>query len=212
MDPPPHQHRRHLLVPWWNRLVQIQDSGGLWYQSGGVWHKSRRRGCLHGSSPTPASPQPPRALVEDQIHDLPWILSSTTFITYFCTTCFNLSIYEINPKRRFLLYLNFVEHSALFRSLIRTGTRRNPAACGKNQGDAVACISPPPSPLLVPCLGVSSSVGVKLGSFRKVYVRLPGKVNSKFHGARPVHLIIPTMKWIRTSRLSIKNSLSWTPH
>jgi len=28
------------------------------------------------------------------------------------------------------------------------------------------------------------------------------------HGARPVHLIITMMQWIRTSRLSIKNSLS----
>ena len=34
---------------------------------------------------------------------------------------------------------------------------------------------------------------------RKVDVRLPG--------ARPVHLIITMIKWIRTSRLSIKNSL-----
>jgi len=39
---------------------------------------------------------------------------------------------------------------------------------------------------------------------RKVDVRLPGKGN----GARPVHLIITMIKWIRTSRLSIKNSLS----
>ena len=30
---------------------------------------------------------------------------------------------------------------------------------------------------------------------------------SNFHGARPVHLIITMMKWIQTSRLSIKNSL-----
>jgi len=29
-----------------------------------------------------------------------------------------------------------------------------------------------------------------------------------YHGARPVHLIITMIKWIRTSRLSIKNSLS----
>ena len=28
------------------------------------------------------------------------------------------------------------------------------------------------------------------------------------HGARPVHLIITMIKWSRTSRLSIKNSLS----
>jgi len=30
---------------------------------------------------------------------------------------------------------------------------------------------------------------------------------SSSHGARPVHLIITMVKWIRTSRLSIKNSL-----
>ena len=40
----------------------------------------------------------------------------------------------------------------------------------------------------------------------EVDVRLPGKGNSKFHDARPVHLIIAMIKWIRTSRLSIKNS------
>ena len=43
---------------------------------------------------------------------------------------------------------------------------------------------------------------------RKVDVRLPGKRNSNSHGARPIHLIITMIKWIRTSRLSIKNSLS----
>ena len=35
----------------------------------------------------------------------------------------------------------------------------------------------------------------------------PGKGNLNSHGARPVHLIVTMMKWIRTSRLSIKNSL-----
>ena len=43
---------------------------------------------------------------------------------------------------------------------------------------------------------------------RKVDVRLPRKGNSNSHGARPVHLIITMVKWIRTSRLSIKKSLS----
>ena len=43
---------------------------------------------------------------------------------------------------------------------------------------------------------------------RKVAIRQPGKRNSNYHGARPVHQIIFMMKWIRTSRLSIKNSLS----
>ena len=42
----------------------------------------------------------------------------------------------------------------------------------------------------------------------KVYVRLPGKGNSNPHGARIVHQIISMIEWIRTSRLSIKNSLS----
>ena len=43
---------------------------------------------------------------------------------------------------------------------------------------------------------------------RKVDVRLSGKGNSNSHGARPVHLIITMMKWMRTSRLSIKKSYS----
>ena len=44
---------------------------------------------------------------------------------------------------------------------------------------------------------------------RKVDIRLPGKGNSNSHGARPVHQkIITLIKWIRTRRLSIKNSLS----
>ena len=42
----------------------------------------------------------------------------------------------------------------------------------------------------------------------KVDVRLPGKGNSNSHGARPVHLIITMIEWIRTSRLSIKTYLS----
>jgi len=46
------------------------------------------------------------------------------------------------------------------------------------------------------------------GEARKVDVRLPGKGNSNSRAARQVHLIISMIKWIRTSRLSIKNSLS----
>ena len=42
---------------------------------------------------------------------------------------------------------------------------------------------------------------------RKVNVRLPEKGNLNSHGARPVHLIITMIKWIWTSRLSIKKSL-----
>ena len=51
-----------------------------------------------------------------------------------------------------------------------------------------------------------SSVDRALPS-RKVDVRLPGKGNSNSHGSRPVHLIITMIKWVRTSRLSIKNYL-----
>ena len=41
-----------------------------------------------------------------------------------------------------------------------------------------------------------------------VDVRLLGKVDSNSHGARPVHLIITMIEWIRTSRLSTTKSLS----
>ena len=34
------------------------------------------------------------------------------------------------------------------------------------------------------------------------------KINSNSNGARPVRLIITMIKWIRTSRLTIENSLS----
>ena len=46
------------------------------------------------------------------------------------------------------------------------------------------------------------------GLARMVDVRLPGKGDANFHGARPVHQIITMIKWIRTRRLSMKNSLS----
>jgi len=45
-------------------------------------------------------------------------------------------------------------------------------------------------------------------SHRKVDARLPGKGYSNSHGARPIYLIITVIKWIRTSRFSIINSLS----
>ena len=49
---------------------------------------------------------------------------------------------------------------------------------------------------------------VQVSSTRKVDARLPGKGNSTSHGARPVHLVITMMKWIRTGRLSMKDSFS----
>jgi hypothetical protein len=39
-------------------------------------------------------------------------------------------------------------------------------------------------------------------------IRLPGRGNLNSLGATPVHQIISTIKWIRTSRLAIKYSLS----
>jgi len=45
-------------------------------------------------------------------------------------------------------------------------------------------------------------------SRRKVDIRLPEKGNSNSRGARPGHQIVSMIKWIWTSRLSIKNSLS----
>ena len=53
-------------------------------------------------------------------------------------------------------------------------------------------------------------LGIRTDPTRKVDVRLPGKGNSNSHCARPVHLIITMIKWIRTSSLSINNSLSRT--
>ena len=41
----------------------------------------------------------------------------------------------------------------------------------------------------------------------KVDVSSPGKGNSNFHGSRLVHQIVSMMKWTRSSRLSIQNSL-----
>ena len=46
------------------------------------------------------------------------------------------------------------------------------------------------------------------GRIGKVDTRRPGKENSNFYGARPVRQIISMIKWIQTSWLSIKNSLS----
>ena len=69
---------------------------------------------------------------------------------------------------------------------------------------------PPPLPKLWGG-ATPDPVGVPEGT-RKVDVRLPGKGDSNSHGARPVHLSITMIKWIRTSRLSIKNSLCRTQH
>ena len=49
--------------------------------------------------------------------------------------------------------------------------------------------------------------GVVVGAGRQIR-SAERKENSNSHGARPVHLIITMIKWIQTSRLSLKNSLS----
>ena len=46
--------------------------------------------------------------------------------------------------------------------------------------------------------GTRRSTGSRCPTPGKVNVRLPGKGNSNSHGARPVHLIITMIKWIRT--------------
>ena len=49
-----------------------------------------------------------------------------------------------------------------------------------------------------------------VGVLRRVLLRpvaLPGKGNSNSHGARPVHLTIAMIQWIRTRRLSSPNEL-----
>ena len=50
---------------------------------------------------------------------------------------------------------------------------------------------------------------LRVGGPWKVDGRLPGKGNSNSHGARPVHQNISTIKWIRNSKLSIENPLTW---
>ena len=62
-------------------------------------------------------------------------------------------------------------------------------------------------------LGVAQCTVLSLSNVldhtRKVDIRLPEKEDSNSHGARPVH---QKHRWNRTSRLSIKNSLSPGPH
>ena len=65
----------------------------------------------------------------------------------------------------------------------------------------------------VACVGVASPRMQRFtpsycGGCSKVDIKLPGKGNSNSHGARPVHLIITMIQWIRTCRMSIQNSLS----
>jgi hypothetical protein len=56
----------------------------------------------------------------------------------------------------------------------------------------------------------NKTIGVQVVGYvaRKADVRLPGKGNSDSHDTRPVHQIISMIEWIRTSRSSMKKSLS----
>ena len=63
-----------------------------------------------------------------------------------------------------------------------------------------AAIRPWRAPACLP-----SSEGGDMG-VKNVDTRLPGKGNSNSHGARPAHQTISMIRWIRTSRLLIKNS------
>ena len=67
-------------------------------------------------------------------------------------------------------------------------------------------LAPFPSPDLG---GGKVRFGLSDTGTRKVNTRLPGQGNSKSHGARPVHQIISMIKWIWTSRLSMKTSLRY---
>jgi hypothetical protein len=77
---------------------------------------------------------------------------------------------------------------------------------GVHQGSAIQDATKPNLRPVLTCV-----LRVHLILVRKVDVRLPGKGNSNSHGARTVHLSITMIKWIRTIRLSIKNSLSRYP-
>ena len=57
-------------------------------------------------------------------------------------------------------------------------------------------------------LSLSLSVAGESCTMGNVDRRLPGKGISNSHGARPVHQIVSMIRWIRTSRLSINQSLS----
>ena len=83
------------------------------------------------------------------------------------------------------------ESAYMYQTAIRGGARTRPRRAGPG--------SPPPT-LATPSMPPPV--------VWRVDVRLPGKENSNSHGARPVHQINSMIKWSRTSKLSIKNSLS----
>ena len=97
----------------------------------------------------------------------------------------------------------FWYHSTLGLRVIKKKRKSSPHA-------SQTCGAPAP-PRHHPPAALPPPLPVRLRHIR-VDVRLPGKGKSNSHGARPVHLIITMIKWIRTSQLSIKNSLSRLRH
>jgi len=96
----------------------------------------------------------------------------------------------------YLRLIDFVYHSTLGLRAIQK------KVSGVGGGRTWVSSSSRAAPTSLPAAPVC---GIRVG---KVDVRLPGKGNSNSHGARPVHPIITMIKWIRTSRLSMKNCLS----
>ena len=85
-------------------------------------------------------------------------------------------------------------------------SRTMPWALWKSWGGAVSYDRGTPVLVIRPGRGAKHVDFRRRFSPRKVDVRLPGKGNSNSHGARPVHLIITMIKWIRTSRFSISGA------
>ena len=77
----------------------------------------------------------------------------------------------------------------------------------RNLNQSVVTLYPPPYNLHLSNCILHPAPCTSRGR-RKVGVRPPGKGNSNFHGAWPVHLIITMIKWMRIIRLSIRVSLS----
>ena len=97
----------------------------------------------------------------------------------------------------YLRPMDFVYHSSLGLRVIRKKRRGR----GRNRGDAAA------QNRLDREIRPQRSHDQGHDHLPRKHIRLPEKGNSSSHGARPVHQIITMIKWIRTRRLSIHNSL-----
>jgi len=135
-----------------------------------------------------------------------YITKCTTYITK-CTTYTKMMKSAHNLFRRRNVY---EDDKATYAKIIKSA--HNLKECSQPERVVATCAgaawgcADARSPSLS-LINLESAKLCPLSSFRKVDVRLPGKGNSNSHGARPVHLIITMIQWIRTSRLSIKNFL-----